>query len=95
MRRQVDRARRRILMGIVALPAIGAGAVDDGLLHDRINRKLNNNPSLRIRALKVQVADGVVTIEGTVRSAKVKSRAGRMASIKGVKRVINKLVVGN
>ena len=46
--RQVDRARRRILMGVVAVSAFGAGAVDDGLLHDRINRKLNNIPPCAI-----------------------------------------------
>ena len=72
-----------------------AREVDDGLLHDRVNRKLNNNPSLRIRDLRVTVDKGVVTIEGTVRSQRVKGRAGKMASIKGVKQVVNRLIVGN
>ena len=60
-----------------------------------MNRKLNNNPSLRIRDLRVEVEEGVVTIEGTVRSEKVKNRAAKMAAIKGVKQVVNRLVVGN
>lgn len=88
--------RRSILVAIASCSAaLRAKEVDDGLLHDKINRKLNNNPSLRIRDLKVEVANGVVTIEGVVRSEKVRSRAAKMASLKGVKRVVNRLVVGN
>ena len=84
---------------IAALPlatvGVAAQAVGDGLLYDRVHRKLNNNRSLRIRDLKVEVRDGVVTIDGVVRSAKFKGQASKIASIKGVKRVVNRLVVGN
>ena len=90
------RTRRSLLFALPAVAMVLQGkVVDDGLLHDRVNRKLNNNPSLRIRDLKVEVADGVVTIEGVVRSEKVRGRAGKMAAIKGVKQVVNRLVVGN
>ncbi len=92
----MKQSRRSILIALaVSVAALGAKEIDDGLLHDRINRKLNNNPSLRIRDLKVDVANGVVTIEGIVRSEKVRNRAAKMASVKGVKSVVNKLVVGN
>ena len=64
--------RRALLAGLplsaVLLPAEDA----DGLLHDRVHRKLNNNLSLRIRDLQVTVVDAVVTIEGTVRNEKLK-----------------------
>lgn len=90
------RSRRSILFALPLLATlVHAKVVDDGLLHDRVNRKLNNNPSLRIRDLRVEVEEGVVTIEGTVRSEKVKNRAAKMAAIKGVKQVVNRLVVGN
>ena len=79
----------------MATKAVHSQTVDDGLLYDRVHRKLNNNRSLRIRDLKVEVANGVVTIEGIVRSARLRSKAAKVASIKGVKRVVNRLIVGN
>ena len=88
--------RRRSLM-IGALWTVGLSAqqrVDDGVLYDRVHRKLNNHPALRIRDLRVEVSDGVVTIEGRVRSEPVKRRAVKVASIKGVSKVVNKLEVG-
>ena len=93
---EVSWTRRGILIALpLATEAVYSQAVDDGLLYDRVHRKLNNSRSLRIRNLKVEVADGVVTIDGIVRSAKLRTRAGKVASIKGVKRVVNRLVVGN
>ena len=86
---------RRALLAALPLSAVLLTAEDaDGLLHDRVHRKLNNNLSLRIRGLKVTVVDAVVTIEGTVRSEKLKKRATKVASVKGVKNVVNKLRVG-
>ncbi len=92
----MTRTRRSILFTVAwGGIAVAASEIDDGLLHDRIHRKLNNTPSLRIRDLKVEVVDGVVTIKGIVRSEKIKSRAARMAAVKGTKAVVNKLVVAN
>ena len=93
---EVSWTRRGIFLALpLATKAVYSQAVDDGLLYDRVHRKLNNSRSLRIRNLKVEVADGVVTIDGIVRSAKLRARAAKVASIKGVKRVVNRLVVGN
>ena len=88
---------RRTLLLSVSSVALGtaAQASGDDLLYDRVHRKLNNNRSLRIRDLRVEVKDGVVTIEGTVRSKKLKGRATKIASVKGVQRVNNRLVIGN
>ncbi len=92
----MNRTRRSIVVALpLAVASMQADVVDDGLLHDRVNRKLNNKPTLRIRDLKVDVKNGTVTIEGVVRSEKVKARAAKVASVKGVDKVVNRLVVGN
>ncbi len=89
------RLTRRSLLWIAPLAAsvASAQAVDDDLLYDRVHRKLNNHPALRIRDLAVDVTDGVVTIDGVIRSDSAKRRATKVASIKGVKKVVNNLVV--
>ncbi len=89
------RLTRRSLFWIapVAASVASAQAVDDDLLYDRVHRKLNNHPALRIRDLVVDVTDGVVTIDGVIRSDTAKRRATKVASIKGVKKVVNNLVV--
>ena len=83
---------------IIAFPlfaaALAAQGTSDDYLHDRVHRKLNNHPFLRIRQLAVEVRDGVVTVRGTVRSQKVKARATKVAAIKGVTKVVNLLAVG-
>ncbi|MDE0262089.1 MAG: BON domain-containing protein [Bryobacterales bacterium] len=86
---------RRSLIWIAPLTASAAfaQAVDDDLLYDRVHRKLNNHPALRIRDLVVDVTDGIVTIDGVIRSDAAKRRASKVASIKGVKKVVNNLVV--
>ncbi len=85
--------RRLIWIAPLAASAVSAQAVDDDLLYDRVHRKLNNHPALRIRDLAVDVTDGVVTIDGVIRSDSAKRRATKVASIKGVKKVVNNLVV--
>ena len=86
---------RRSLIWIAPLTARAASAqaLGDDLLYDRVHRKLNNHPALRIRDLVVDVTDGVVTIDGVIRSDAAKRRATKVASIKGVKKVVNNLVV--
>ncbi|MCY4188856.1 MAG: BON domain-containing protein [Bryobacterales bacterium] len=86
---------RRTLLWIAPLAARSAPAQagSDDLLYDRVHRRLNNHPALRIRNLAVEVSNGVVTIAGIVRSDAIKRRATKVASIKGVKKVVNKLAV--
>lgn len=66
----------------------------DDLLYNRVLRKLNNDRSLRIRDLTVTVVKGVVTIYGSVRTERLKQRAKKVASVKGVKQVVNELRIG-
>lgn len=86
---------RRALIATAALlpgPALAQDA--DDLLYNRVLRKLNNDRSLRIRDLAVTVDKGVVTINGTVRTERLKQRAKKVASVKGVKKVVNELRIG-
>ncbi len=90
----MNASRRRFLLATpVATAILAAQSTEDGLLYDRVHRKLNNHPALRIRDLVVEVKDGVVTIKGVVRSKSIKRRAAKIASIKGVKKVVNSLSV--
>lgn len=86
---------RRYLLWTAPLvgSAVFAQEVNDDLLYDRVHRKLNNHPALRIRDLAVDVTDGVVTIDGVIRSDSAKRRATKVATMKGVKKVVNNLIV--
>ena len=86
---------RRALIATAALLPGRAFAQDaDDLLYNRVLRKLNNDRSLRIRDLTVTVVQGVVTINGVVRTERLKQRAKKVASVKGVKKVVNELRIG-
>jgi osmotically-inducible protein OsmY len=94
------------LVGIVfvAGPALGAsagqqvasaaaGKVDDGELQSRIAGNLKKSPSLAPRDIDVDVKQGIVTLTGTVRTSTEKARAGRLAKVRGVTRVNNRIGV--
>ena len=86
---------RRSLLGLALSATALVAQADDDLLYDRVHRRLNNDRSLKIKQLEVEVDGGVVTIRGLVRSAKLKAKATKVASIKGVRQVINRLEFGN
>lgn len=94
------------LAAVILTPAIGAAQtaattaapqaaqkVDDSTLTTRVEARLKADPSLKKDKIDVAVADGVVTLTGTVRSRPQSARAERLAKIKGVTRVDNKLEV--
>lgn len=86
--------RRTLIVATALLPRRALAQDADDLLYNRVLRKLNNDRSLRIRDLTVTVVEGVVTINGTVRSKRLKQRAKKVASVKGVKKVVNELRIG-
>lgn len=86
--------RRALIATVSLLPRRALAQDADDLLYNRVLRKLNNDRSLRIRDLTVTVVDGVVTINGTVRTERLKQRAKKVASVKGVKKVVNELRIG-
>jgi hyperosmotically inducible protein len=73
--------------------AAAAPAVDDDALQAHIETALEKSPSLAARHIDVDVDHGVVTLTGAVRTAAEKTRAGRLAAVKGVTRVDNQITV--
>lgn len=68
--------------------------VSDDLIYDQVRRKLANDPDVKGGTLEVEVKDGTVTIKGSVESDKLKAKAERITKkVKGVKAVVNQLVV--
>jgi hyperosmotically inducible protein len=91
------------LMGalVIAGPARAASVgqqpavqtIDDGTLESRIEASLAKDAALKARDVDVDVSAGIATLKGTVRSAAEKTRAARLATVKGVTAVHNELVV--
>jgi osmotically-inducible protein OsmY len=72
---------------------IGNG-LDDAWIHTKIRTKLAGNGQFPLGGINVDVEDKVVTLRGTVDSAKEKAEAERIArETNGVATVQNKLVV--
>ena len=68
--------------------------ISDDQIYDQVRRKLASDPVVKGGALEVEVQDGVVTLRGKVREEKQKNKAGRITKkVKGVKQVINELVI--
>jgi osmotically-inducible protein OsmY len=69
------------------------GSDEDDSLYDKVHRRLNNDRQLKIQQLKVDVTDGVVTVDGVVRTQKLQEKVVKVAKIKGVKSVVNRVRV--
>lgn len=74
-------------------PTATASQVDDSTLKSRIVANLEKNATLAAHHLDVAVDKGIVTLKGVVASASEKTRAARLATIKGVTEVHNEIVV--
>ena len=80
-----------LFQGVIAF---ASDQVSDDLIYDNVRRKLANDPDVKGGAMQVEVKDGVVTIAGQVEKDKWKAKAEKLAKkVKGVKSVINQLVV--
>jgi hyperosmotically inducible protein len=88
--------RRRTWL-LSALPLLAAAAdpdVSDDVLHDMVRRRLANDATVKGGAIEVEVNKGVVTLKGSVDTAKQKDRAGKLVKrINGVRKVENDLAV--
>lgn len=70
-----------------------AGVLDDGI-RDMVMRVLKHSDWTRSTPIGVEVADGVVTLQGTVPSPAIRDAAGWIArQVPGVRSIINGLVV--
>ena len=66
----------------------------DDLISDHVRLKLSGDPDVKGGALDATCKAGVVTITGTVDTQRQKDKATRVAKkVKGVKQVVNSLVV--
>lgn len=67
---------------------------DDDRIYDQVRLKLASHPDVKGGAIEVTVSDGVVTLQGAVRTQKGRNKAeGLTGKVKGVKKVINQLRV--
>lgn len=82
---------------LAAMPSPAADKskpVSDDFLSDTIMRKLASDALIKGGALKVDVKDGVVTLQGTIESEKLRERTEKVVKkTSGVKGVVNKIVV--
>ena len=70
--------------------------VSDDTIYDSVRMKLASDIDVKGGALKVDVKQGVVTLEGVLDSQRLKDRATGLAKkCKGVKRVENNIQVKN
>ena len=68
--------------------------VSDDLISDQVRIKLTGDAIAKGGNIKVDVAQGVVTLSGPAESGRQKDRAGKLAKkVNGVKQVINNLIV--
>src|SRR5258705_979592 len=68
--------------------------VPDDRITDQVRIRLANDADVKASALDVIVKDGVVTLRGSVDTSRGKVRAEQLTrKVKGVKHVINELVV--
>ncbi|MCS6952565.1 MAG: BON domain-containing protein [Bryobacterales bacterium] len=83
-----------MLLSAFAAAAWAQKPVSDDWIYDEVRRRLAGDRDVKGGGLDVEVRDGVVTLRGKVRTEKQKSKAERIArKVKGVKRVVNELVV--
>lgn len=77
-----------------SVAVFAADKASDDMIYDQVIRKLANDPDVKGGTLKVEVKDGTVTITGSVETEKLKAKAERITKkVKGVKAVVNQLVV--
>ena len=68
-------------------------AVKDSTLDERIEKRIAADPSLKKHDIKIAVENGVATLTGTVQSQSERRKATQLATITGVARVDNQIVV--
>ncbi|MEJ5369050.1 MAG: BON domain-containing protein [Bryobacteraceae bacterium] len=84
-----------LILLVAGLPfAAAQQASNDDQIYDLVRRRLAGDPDVKGGAFEITVANGVVTLKGTVKSEKAKKKADKLTrKVKGVKDVINQLVV--
>jgi len=82
------------LLALIVAPLAAANKVSDDKIYDELKLKLGMDSEVKGGGFVIDVKDGVVTLEGKVRAEKQKARAEHLTKkVKGVVKVVNKLVV--
>ncbi|MGD0776249.1 MAG: BON domain-containing protein [Candidatus Solibacter sp.] len=75
-------------------PAKDPPQITDDTISDAVRVKLASDQLVGVLDLKVTVAQGVVTLGGTVEAKSLSARAEKVArKVKGVKQVVNKIEI--
>ncbi len=97
---------RRISIMMLGMALFGFGATrlargDEmpgratAMAEDQIQTRLQSDPDLRNNRIQATIENGVATLKGTVDTDAEKSKAARLAMVKGVTQVDNQLKVGS
>jgi osmotically-inducible protein OsmY len=79
---------------LLATICLAKDVVSDDMIYNNVIIKLASDAVVKGGALKVNVTNGVVTIDGSVELEKQKDRATKLAKgVKGVKQVINNITI--
>jgi osmotically-inducible protein OsmY len=85
------------LSGLGAVSAIAAPqatpAASDKLLDSQIEKKIHNDATLKKYSIDVSVDGGVATLTGTVPTEADRTKATQLATMKGIARVDNRIIV--
>ena len=83
-----------LLALLLATSCLAKDVVTDDMIYNNVIIKLASDAVVKGGALKVNVTNGVVTIDGSVELEKQKDRATKLAKgVKGVKQVINNITI--
>jgi hyperosmotically inducible protein len=74
-------------------PAATSARPDNDTLETAIENKWEADAALKDADIDVEVANGIATLTGEVKTAALKSRAARLAKVDGVTRVDNQITV--
>jgi len=76
-------------------PGVGSTGKDDSSIQAAIDKKLSDDPIFSALGIVATVANGRVTLTGTVRSETLKAQIERaVRNIKGVKSIDNQITIG-
>ena len=78
-----------------AAPGSGSSIPDDSAIQAAIDRKFSDDPNFSALGIVARVANGTVTLTGTVKSETLRAQVERaVRNIKGVKSVDNQITIG-
>jgi len=82
------------LLALFCVALTAATKVSDNKIYDDVKIKLATDSVVMATDFDIDVKEGVVTLSGKVRTQKQKERAERVTKkVKGVTKVVNKLVI--